>query len=585
MRNSRSCNSLAFCNVDPNYLAVGLDKVRGDSSLLIWDIATTTPILSFSQYQHVDSHIHNHIQIQPAPGIHRPQPQIPRADVGPRADPRVLQQHAPTETVSSVCFLPQSMHLLLAGISSRWLRLFDLRSPGYTTNVASKVQGIATDPFDQYRIACFGDHVVTVWDARKLLLPLLSFTERDAVADGARVHGGYNSGYGETEFSSTRRGMLATLEKDALYVRFWDMIGAQPHFYAVDDVVSDENKAREAGKLGRRTWATLPWPAGQHQNPPSPRESFDAAQGSVVLHDTRRSKFDQFSASSSLTCSLLLAKTFPRALASFALVPNLSTQPRPLTSNVMVVNREGDLELYAMHDMPKQATWSARGDLAISVGQTCRVLQGFPESILVQGDDPPHRSHSNSRSREADSVLRGRANTMANSNSRPRTMTDPVIPPPPAPLFGRGDDEGFPALGSGARSGSRSGTPIHMSDMREKRGSITLDQWAKRNSVGSTVDGESVNTNATVSAADTVMTTRESMLNVRNRRSRDDVKTGIGSRSHSMSRGRRMGKGVSRVVEDDISMLMKKRALKGYGLSKVCIFFKSSVPLIIVFPA
>lgn len=38
LRNSRACNSLAFSQADPNYLAVGLDKVRSDCSLVIWDV-------------------------------------------------------------------------------------------------------------------------------------------------------------------------------------------------------------------------------------------------------------------------------------------------------------------------------------------------------------------------------------------------------------------------------------------------------------------------------------------------------------------------------------------------------------------
>ena len=142
------------------------------------------------------------------------------------------------------------------------------------------------DPFDPLRIACFGDSMVTVWDARKLSLPLLSFTERDAAADGARARALQNGGYVGIEFSSIRRGMLASLEKDASYVRFWDMMGAQPQLYTFDDTVLDETKV---GKAGRRSWANLPWPAGQHQTPSSPKDISDATLGAVVLHDTRRS--------------------------------------------------------------------------------------------------------------------------------------------------------------------------------------------------------------------------------------------------------------------------------------------------------
>ena len=435
-----------------------------------------------------------------------------------------------------------------------------------------------TDPFDPHRIACFGDSMVTVWDARKLSLPLLSFTERDAGADGARARTVQSGGYVGIEFSGTRRGMLASLEKDAPYVRFWDMMGAQPHSYTFDDAVLDESKV---GKAGRRSWANLPWPAGQHQTPPSPKDTSGATSGTLVLHDTRRSTSTQSPSPSVLKFSSCLAKTFNRALASFTLVPNTSVHPYPLNSNVMVVNKEGDLELYAVHDAPKQATWSARGDLAISAGQTCRILEGFPESSLIQHINPRRtNSQSHSRSREAESVLRGRgqaSSTHAASKSRQKTMTDPVIPPVPPPLFGRGDEEGFPALGSAAVSGSGSGAPTRGADWREKKGSasgITLDR-PKRDSVASTVGGESINTTtttgSTLAVGAGIMTTgRGSILGARHRRDGDGLEAGMGSRNPSMSHGRRIGRSANRVVEDDISMLMRRRALKGYGLSRVC---------------
>ncbi|KAG9316820.1 hypothetical protein JVU11DRAFT_2886 [Chiua virens] len=106
VRNSRSCNALAFCEADSNYLAVGLDKVRGDSSLTIWDVQSCIPTLSVANNVPSDD-----------VSVTRPHPRIARADVGPRADSRILQQHAQTEVVSALAFLPQSTHLLLAGIS------------------------------------------------------------------------------------------------------------------------------------------------------------------------------------------------------------------------------------------------------------------------------------------------------------------------------------------------------------------------------------------------------------------------------------------------------------------------------------
>lgn len=273
MRNSRSCNALAFCEADPNYLAVGLDKVRGDSSLTIWDVQSCIPTLSLTSSTPLDE-----------TSVTRPHPRISRADVGPRADPRILQQHAQTEVVSALSFMPQSTHLLLAGISARWLRLFDLRTPTLpTTNVASKVSGIATNPADVNQVACCGDATVTIWDVRRLSNPLLTFSEKDAAADGARPRPG--SIVHRIEFSSTRRGQLAAMEKDSTYVRFWDLQHAQ-----ATDGASDGDRSRDSthSQVPRRSWTNLSWTTSASdvkQTTSELQEPF-----ALVLADTRRSK-------------------------------------------------------------------------------------------------------------------------------------------------------------------------------------------------------------------------------------------------------------------------------------------------------
>lgn len=306
----------------------------------------------------------------------RPQPLLPRFEGQVRADSRIVQQHAPTEVVSALAFLPGSTHLLITSISQRWLRLFDLRmssansnmansgmgigtgghtnswaagmGPGTTSglsaNVPAKVQGIATDPYEMNRIACFGDGTVTVWDARKMGAPFLTFSEKDALADGGWVksslgstsvgnsgnnHGrggsggvsgnlgsvGGNSsatpGYTTIEFSSTRRSCVATLEKDSGYVRFWDIResrvrqeGAAP---AGNDRMSDGGDSSSTARTAKRSWtSTLSWQAGSA--PPTvghnqerghvtsrtrhDEDDTDAEQLFYVLADTRRSKLN-----------------------------------------------------------------------------------------------------------------------------------------------------------------------------------------------------------------------------------------------------------------------------------------------------
>lgn len=51
---SRTCNAIAWNPVYTNQIAVGLDKVRGDYSTLVWDINQTGTAM-LSQEKTVDS--------------------------------------------------------------------------------------------------------------------------------------------------------------------------------------------------------------------------------------------------------------------------------------------------------------------------------------------------------------------------------------------------------------------------------------------------------------------------------------------------------------------------------------------------
>ena len=271
-RSSRACNALSFSRADPNYLAVGLEKVRGDCSLVIWDISSSKPALSFSDTSTFGT---GHENLEPA----RPLPLIQRGDLGLKTDGRTLQMHAPTEIVSSLSFAPDAHYLLWAGISHRWLRLFDVRTPvPSTTNVATKVQGIATDPFVPVRIATFGDGVVSIWDSRRLSQPVLAFSEHDAYGDGAKPYLNPST-FTTIEFSSVRRGTVATLEKDSAHVRFWDLQEAQFH------EVTNE-RSRDSSVSGARTsGGKLSW-----ANPSSMLSWTASSSGSIQVIEGRRDR-------------------------------------------------------------------------------------------------------------------------------------------------------------------------------------------------------------------------------------------------------------------------------------------------------
>lgn len=50
----------------------------------------------------------------------------------------------------------------------------------------------------------------------------------------------------------------------------------------------------------------------------------------------------------------------------------------------MVVNKDGDLELYAIYDTPKQPIWSSRGDLAIGAGAGLKIIGDCHNTMLVE---------------------------------------------------------------------------------------------------------------------------------------------------------------------------------------------------------
>lgn len=236
------------------------------------------------------------------------------------------------------------------------------------------------------------------------------------------------------------------------------------------------------------------------------------------------------------------AKGFSRALSSFALVP--SDVSHPLTSNVMVVNPSGDLELYAVHDTPMHTPWSSRGDLLVPLGKSLRVLPGITETepppepwdILVQ----PTHSVPGSKSHSVDRL-----------SVRRRGVSESGTKTPPPPMFGRGDEDGFPALSAPSRSRtpatpevansakSLAYSPVDAGKGRPRNGS------AYRSKLDPSIRGREINAKRT------------------------------STRYHKDLSGwkQQTGTSVLHLIKDDISMVMRKRVIKGYGLADVSELF------------
>lgn len=113
-------------------------------------------------------------------------------------------------------------------MANKWLRLYDLRSPPSTvTSWGSRsVYGLSANPSNSQQFISHGDDgVVRLWDLRKPMDPLLSFSEADAgaVPTVSRRSGAPVKPLAEINWDPDRRGIIATLEKDSSFVRIWNL--------------------------------------------------------------------------------------------------------------------------------------------------------------------------------------------------------------------------------------------------------------------------------------------------------------------------------------------------------------------------
>lgn len=233
--------------------------------------------------------------------------------------------------------------------------------------------------------------------------------------------------------------------------------------------------------------------------------------------------------------------------------------------------------MYAVYDAPKQTAWSARGDLAFGSGVNLKTLPGLSNTDFDADMVPPPTSGyrfgagsseygRDSRSRSArqrdDSLIRGRA---AKSQSLPPVPTSNTLPP----LFGRGDEEGFPALPSMTPPPA----PTGLAATRPQKGR-TYSPSALRKYQNLEQNEQHQTTQSSVRQSP--LTRGEPMLmSGENGLIGDKPEQGRVKRKSKFRDGR--NKELVATVEDDISMLMRRRAILGYGLGRVSVGFSRKV--------
>ncbi|KAK6509592.1 hypothetical protein TWF481_004330 [Arthrobotrys musiformis] len=173
VKHQRGCNSVAFSKA--GFLAIGLDKVRNDFCLNIWDVNSqwgvsgTTPV---------------------------PEGGLRGVSTGTTRQPQ--KQLAPSEMISAIQFFTDQPHVLVAGVGQRFLRAFDLRdnSGSPALNFPTRlIHGITIDRHQNYFSSCSEDGYMAIWDrrfaGRGISDPALSFPK---ISDDHHYGGGGGGG-------------------------------------------------------------------------------------------------------------------------------------------------------------------------------------------------------------------------------------------------------------------------------------------------------------------------------------------------------------------------------------------------------
>ncbi|KAI4936908.1 uncharacterized protein J4E92_001633 [Alternaria infectoria] len=178
IRHQRKCNSIAFSA--KNLLATGLDRVRNDVCLNIYDMNDSRVTAKDEPYKKLAS----------------------------------------SEAISSIKFFNGQPDMLVAGVSRQYVRIYDLRDSS-TAGIAQfqtrQVHNISIDPLDEnYFLSAgtAGDPTVTVWDTRFVKQRVAS---NDNASGGAVlefkpvVDNSQSASIWSLRYSGTKRGTFGVL--------------------------------------------------------------------------------------------------------------------------------------------------------------------------------------------------------------------------------------------------------------------------------------------------------------------------------------------------------------------------------------
>ncbi|TPX38382.1 hypothetical protein SeMB42_g06774 [Synchytrium endobioticum] len=369
-RNSRACNAVAFCSTDYRFLASGLDKVRSDHCLFVWDttIATTsvaTPVWKGRPDLGKESPIQRSSSASSVTSLTESTAHTRNTGA---LESNCVAQYGIGDSVSSLDWLSMGSPRIVAGMGAK-IRIFDLKAPSHMPPISintKAVHGVAADPFHTYRFASYDiDGTIRLWDCRKPTEAALTFPSDD------------KSGIIFMSWSPFRQGMLASLGRDSSVIKIWNIQEGPPREAPLSSYADDPgSRSGSVGISGIGPALASPSIPGSA----SP-DLLDSPNGRGVEQFP-----EELLPSSPMLWRLRTVKSITGAPAGFSWMP-FSTESDFSQRMIVAYNKEPMFEIVHLQETLKLA-WAPQGQLATTAGKSiCMVNPSVKLESIRNGSD------------------------------------------------------------------------------------------------------------------------------------------------------------------------------------------------------
>uniref|UniRef100_A0A914WZF3 WD repeat protein mio zinc-ribbon like domain-containing protein n=1 Tax=Plectus sambesii TaxID=2011161 RepID=A0A914WZF3_9BILA len=247
---SRQCQGLAWNPQQQYWLAGGFEKYnRTDYAVLIYDVwSRPASVMTAATVDAAWPDRH---------GLHKLS-WVEGTTTGPQSvAARPLYELAQNETAYSLAWFTQQHRTLVAGLSHRYVRLFDLRDTSkYQQSLTTKsVYGLSVDPFNEHRFCCYVENTLEVYDLRL----------RNNNKPVFSVNTPNSAPIVKAQWDPVRHNVLTCLTKDSTIIQQYHLIqpanaaAENAEYTHMDRHVGVSFNAKKSHVQGRRTVASFEW--------------------------------------------------------------------------------------------------------------------------------------------------------------------------------------------------------------------------------------------------------------------------------------------------------------------------------------